>query len=548
VLALEVVSDDISQLVEADRGRFGPGSFGTLWDRSGARLSGGPEGAQPLANLARQVGAVNGNVDLSADGPGGAVLVGGQPVGTQPWVYTVQQPQATVLSDLDAGTRLSVIVFLIAAVGVLGASLALAKLITRPLKELQRVATAIRFGDYGARANITGRDETAQVAASLNQMLDEITALIQTREERDVLQQQIINLLSEVSTAAEGDLTIEAQVTEGALGSVADAFNYMIGELRTIIANVNDTTVKVSASTRDILAASGQLVQSAAEQANQIAATSQSIEGLSASIGQVSDDARASAGVAGEAQRNAREGLNSVQATIGGMQRIRGQVQQTAKQIKRLGESSQEIGQIVELIEEMADQTNLLALNAAIQAAMAGEHGRGFAVVAEEVRRLAERAATASRQVATLVKSIQAETTQAVIAMEQNTREVVEGSRLADAAGQSLEKIDTVVRQLAELSASISHAAERQAQVSREISRAMVDISAGTRNASASTQRTAESVGYLARLSDQLRSSVAAFRLGKSPTEGEGRAMIAPDYAGAIGESGAASLNGGPRA
>jgi len=240
---------------------------------------------------------------------------------------------------------------------------------------------------------------------------------------------------------------------------------------------------------------------------------------MSASIRHVSENARISADVAAQARDNARKGLESVRETIGGMQRIRAQVQQTAKQIKRLGESSQEIGTIVQLIEEMADQTNLLALNAAIQAATAGEHGRGFAVVAEEVRRLAERAATATRQVTLLVKSIQAETTQAVVAMENNTREVVEGSRLADAAGQSLETIDAVVSRLAELSEAISHSAERQAEASRGISRAMADISTVTETTSESSAKTADAVGYLANLAEQLRASVAAFRLSKN--EGE---------------------------
>lgn len=415
----------------------------------------------------------------------------------------------------SSNRRFLLTVFTLATLAALGASVGVAHVITRPLKDLQRVAAAIRFGDFSARARVDSRDELGEVAASLNQMLDEVTALVQTREERDRIQQQIVTMLSEVSAAARGDLTVEAKVSEGTLGSVADAFNYMVAELRTIIANVNETTVQVSSSTAEILEASSQLVRSAEEQAQQIVSTSKSVEEMSASISQVSEHAGLSAQVAAEARQNAYEGLESVRATIGGMQRIRSQVQQTAKQIKRLGESSQEIGQIVQLIEEMADQTNLLALNAAIQAAMAGEHGHGFAVVAEEVRRLAERAATAAKQISVLVKSIQAETTQAVIAMESNTQEVVEGSRLADAAGQSLETIEAVVRRMAELIDAISAAAEQQVAVSRGITNAMSEISKVTEATSSGSRQTAESVGYLAESAEQLRSSVAAFKLSK---------------------------------
>jgi methyl-accepting chemotaxis protein len=515
VLIVRVQGEDLEQLVEADQGRLGTSSFGALWDRGGTRLSASRERGAGAASpeLVRQLGEVRGNVDFRIESSDGAWLLGAQPLATHPWVYTIQASESSLLDGLNTATRLSWLGFLLA---VLGVSLGTAHLLTRPLLELQRVAGAIRFGNFSARARVDSRDELGEVATSVNQMLDEVTTLVQTREERDRIQQQIITLLSEVSNAAEGDLTIEAQVTDGALGSVADAFNYMVGELRTIIANVNATTVQVSSSTGEILAASSQLVRSAGEQAQKIAATSVAIDEMAQSISRVSEHARLSAQVAAEARQNARQGLESVRATIGGMQRIRGQVQQTAKQIKRLGESSQEIGQIIELIEEMADQTNLLALNAAIQAAMAGEHGRGFAVVADEVRRLAERAANATRQINLLVKSIQAETTQAVISMENNTREVVEGSRLADTAGQSLEAIEAVVSRLAELSERISQAAEQQAEASRDINQTMAQISDVTRATSAGTQRTSELVDYLNRLADQLRSSVAAFRLSKS--------------------------------
>jgi twitching motility protein PilJ len=236
---------------------------------------------------------------------------------------------------------------------------------------------------------------------------------------------------------------------------------------------------------------------------------------MSRSIQQVSQNATVSAQVAREARTNAQTGSKAVNATIEGMQRIRTEVQETSRTIKRLGESSQEIGQIVQLIEEIANQTNLLALNAAIQAAMAGEHGRGFAVVAEEVRRLAERAATATRQINGLVTSIQTETAEAVVSMDNSTREVVAGSRLADEAGGALAQIDGVVGRLSGLIDAISDAAVQQAQASVEITQAMTEISEITETTSTGTLQAAESVNHLASLAERLRQSVATFKLNR---------------------------------
>jgi methyl-accepting chemotaxis protein len=234
------------------------------------------------------------------------------------------------------------------------------------------------------------------------------------------------------------------------------------------------------------------------------------------SIQHVAENAGISRQVAEDAFANAQRGGEAVAKTIASMNRIRTNVQETAKKVKQLGESSQEIGDIVKLIEDIADKTDLLALNAAIQAELAGEHGRGFAVLADEVRRLAERATASTKQIATLVKSIQSETQEAVMAMEESTREVVSGSQLADEAGQALLSIDRIMAQLTDRIASISDATAEQATASKQIAETMRDISEVTTQTNASTRDAAEKVGYLDQVATQLRTSVAAFRLPES--------------------------------
>jgi twitching motility protein PilJ len=315
---------------------------------------------------------------------------------------------------------------------------------------------------------------SSRVAQAVNGMVDQITSTSREQaEQSNAMQSQIVKLLDEVSSVAEGDLTVEAEVTADALGAVADSFNYMIVELRGIIGRVNNATQQVGNSTDEILATTDVLSRSAEQQAARIADTSTAVEEMAVSIQQVSENAAISAQVAREARATVSTGSKAVAATIEGMSRIREQVQDTAGKIEQLGASSQEIGAIVSLIQEVADQTELLALNAAIEAAMAGEHGRGFAVVAEEVRRLAERTAAASQQIALLVKGIQADTGEAIAAMNAGTNEVSAGAKLAAEAGQSLTRIDATALQLSELIEAISLAAEQQARASAGIARAM---------------------------------------------------------------------------
>ncbi|HEX5504225.1 MAG TPA: methyl-accepting chemotaxis protein [Thermomicrobiales bacterium] len=451
---------------------------------------------------------------------GAAYYASMQPVASTSWRIITAVPASAFTGPVNTQTRNNLGLGLLLVIVAVAAALAFARQFTRPLGALGVAAARIAGGDYDVRAAVDTHDEIGQVAATVNTMVDQITTAARRQEaENTSMQRQIVKLLEEVSTVAEGDLTVEAEVSADALGAVADSFNYMIGELRQIIGRVNDATRQVSRSTDEILATTSELASEAEQQSARIGDTSAAVEEMALSIQQVSENATVSAQVAREARSSAEVGGRAVAATVEGMGRIREQVQETSKKIKRLGESSQEIGTIVALIQDVADRTELLALNAAIQAAMAGEHGKGFAVVAEEVRRLAERTGEASKQIGALVKGIQAETAEAVAAMEDGTREVVTGSHLADEAGQSLQAIDAIVAQLAELIEAISFAAEQQARASAGIAQAMSEISAVTQHTTAGAELASTSVAGLATLANDLRSSVAAFRLGREVHE-----------------------------
>jgi twitching motility protein PilJ len=371
----------------------------------------------------------------------------------------------------------------------------------------------IGVGEFDARVEVTSGDELGEMSNSLNAMLDNTLDLIQTREQRDSMQSSVVKLLDEVGGVADGDLTVEAEVTSDITGAIADSFNMMIVQLREIIQDVQEATLEVSSSANEIRATTEHLSKGSEAQAAQISGTSSAIEDMASSIQQVSENAATSAQVGEQALVNAQQGILAVQNTMEGMTRIRDQVQETAKRIKRLGESSQEIGDIVQLIGDIADRTSILALNASIQAAMAGDAGQGFAVVAEEVERLAERSTEATKQIDTLIRTIQNETNEAVAAMESTTNEVVEGSLLAEEAGQALSEIGTVSGRLQELIQSISMASQQQARGSEELAHSMVEIAEVTQQTAVGTKQAAVSINTLATLADELRASVSAFKL-----------------------------------
>jgi twitching motility protein PilJ len=306
---------------------------------------------------------------------------------------------------------------------------------------------------------------------------------------------------------------VQATVTEDITGAIADSVNYAIEELRTLVQGINRAAVQVTQTTSEARASSEQLLTAAEQQAKQIGETTTAVTQMSNSIVQVSQNAAESARVANQSLDTARRGGDSVRGAIAGMNAIRDQIQETSKRIKRLGESSQEIGEIVDLISDITEQTNILALNAAIQAAAAGDAGRGFSVVAEEVQRLAERSAKATRRIGAIVKTIQSDTQDAVNAMESSTQGVVEGTVRSDAAGSSLAEIESVSDQLAGLIQNISQATQAQASTAERIANNMQRILEVSGQASAAARGSASSIGELAVLSNELKVSVSGFKL-----------------------------------
>lgn len=333
------------------------------------------------------------------------------------------------------------------------------------------------------------------------------------QEEYDRNQNAILRLLDEIADLADGDLRSYATVSEDFTGAIADSINFAIDQLRDLVARIHATSEEVSKYSQETQQVTMQLTDASEHNAQEIASASVAINQMALSIDEVSANAAESAEVAKRSVDIAVNGANVVNRTIEGMDTIREQIQETSKRIKRLGESSQEIGNIVSLINDIADQTNILALNAAIQASMAGEAGRGFAVVADEVQRLAERSAAATKQIESLVKTIQTDTNEAVASMELTTTEVVRGTTLAKDAGVALDDIQTVSATLSGLIQSISTSAREQAGSAAHISQTMTIVQDITNQTTLSTMETARSVTELAHMAEALRESVTDFKL-----------------------------------
>jgi twitching motility protein PilJ len=367
-----------------------------------------------------------------------------------------------------------------------------------PVNELAAFSERLAAGDAKVRAEVNSNDEFGFIAENLNRAVAKVSKASSNQEASDALQRSITDLLAVINQVARGDLTLRGKVTNDALGNVSDSINYMLDNFTKVLERVRKAAMEVTACSNNILVAADEMQAGATQQDQEITNTSSAVEELTVSMKQVSN--------------NAEQGNRAVRDTLEGMQRIRSSVQATAKKIKSLGDRSLEISEIINVINDITEQTNLLALNAAIEAARAGEAGRGFAVVADEVRKLAEHSRSATKDIAALIKAIQAETNEAVVVMEEGTKEVESGATLADQAGRALDAISSVVRQSAELVQEISLASKQQVRGTEGVAHAMQIISNITRQTSQGTRGTVATVSQLVKLSDQLNEALAQFR------------------------------------
>src|SRR5260221_7006053 len=415
----------------------------------------------------------------SASGPAGVMLVIAVPLGLLAWAFLVFQIQNRVLE---------------------------------PVKRLTEFSERLSAGDYRTRASIDVADDFGFIAEHLNRAAESHSRAVFNQEAQENLQKSVTEFLTIVSQIARGDLTLRGRVSNDALGNVVDSVNYMLDNFAKVLERVRKAAIDVQSSANEILIASEEMSTGAIQQDQEITNTSSAVEQLTVSMKQVSNNAEASAEAARRALEPAAQGNRSVRDTLEGMQRIRSSVQATAKRIKALGDRSLEISEIVNVINDITEQTNLLALKAAIEAARAGEAGRGFAVVADEVRKLAEHSRSATKDIAALIKAIQAETNEAVVVMEEGTKEVEVGTGLADQAGKALEAISSVVRQSGELVQEISLASKQQVRGTEGVANAMQIISGITRQTTQSARQAAGTVGTLVKLSEQLVDALSQFR------------------------------------
>jgi twitching motility protein PilJ len=406
-----------------------------------------------------------------------------------------------------------------AAVAAL-AGVIFARRITRPVALLVRVSERVGQGDLSKVVPVTTRDEIGQLTETFNQTIVRLRSLVHTETERDEerrkreeLQRNITRFLNTVTEIAQGDLTKRGEVTSDVLGNVVDSINLMVAEIGTVVADVRQAAVRVAKSSHEMIVSAGQMATGAQAQSREAMSVASAVEELTLSVRQVAEIGEAAALAARQALDAAQRGDQAVRNSLEGMQRIRAEVQTISKKIKSLGDRSLEISEIVNTIEEIASQTNLLALNAAIEAAGAGEAGLRFAVVADEVRKLAERSAKATKDIAALIKSVQSETHEAIVVMEQGTQEVEAGYRVTVQAGESLKDIAQVSQKSAELAHDISLATQQQVRGAEGVAGAVQSIASVAVQTEQGVLETRKTVDELSRLAEELTSNLARFKL-----------------------------------
>jgi twitching motility protein PilJ len=412
-----------------------------------------------------------------------------------------------------ARTRLMIIGALLAILFGAGIAYVLARFISRGVTEIAQVAAQAASGQLQARARVDSRDELGRMATAFNTMLDRIGGLVQTETERDQMQQRLMQFLVLVSEVSKGDLSKRGEVTADMFGNLSDAFNLMLDRFGQLMRQVRESAERVNASAIALRDSANQMTTTARQQAQESEQALTAVEGLTQSMRQVADTAGASSESAKQALTATERGREAVQSTVQDMQGIRGAVQRMSKQVKGLGDRSLEISQIVSTIRDIAAQTNLLALNAAIEAAGAGEAGARFAVVADQVRKLAENSTQATREIAELVKVIQSETQEAVIAMEQETQAVEAGSASALRTGDVFKEISDISQRSAELALTIARSSVQEAEATEGVSRTIQGFAHGAAFTQTSAEQTRATIEELATLSERLTASVSQFKL-----------------------------------